>query len=131
MNRIPPDPSQDSTPEKALENSPTTYPHIELPDFDLLALLAKDDPDAFEVLREKICQQVIDRAPEHAKKRLQGLQFKVDMERQRSRTNVQACVRISDMMRSALLELNATLNDMPNETKVKSLSKCKVLPLFK
>jgi len=113
------------------EQSEDAYPHIELPDFDHLVSLAKDDPVAFEALREQLCAQVIDRAPERAKKRLEGIQFTINMERARCRTNVQACMRISEMMRSALLELNATLNIAPIDAEHTEQTKAEVVPLFK
>lgn len=120
-----------NTPNSAQNKSMETYPHIELPDFDHLVTLANEDPDAFEALREKLCGQVIERAPERSKKRLEGIQFTVDMERQRCRTNVQACLRISEMMQTALVELNKTLNkayDTPQQT---DESTADIIPLFK
>ena len=64
--------------------------------FDELARLAQEDPEAFEALRTQKIQQLIDAAP--ARRRLLGLQWQIDMERAQSNSAFDACVRISRMM---------------------------------
>ena len=67
-------------------------------DFDALAQLARDDPEAFEALRQRQIAQLIDNAPEPSRRRRQGLQWRIDMERAQSDSALSACVRISGMM---------------------------------
>ena len=67
-------------------------------DFDELARLAQEDPEAFEALRTHKIQQLIEAAPEPSRRRLLGLQWQIDMERAQSDSALSACVRISRMM---------------------------------
>lgn len=82
-----------------------------MPSFDEMAMLAKTDPAAFEMMRTELCEQAIARAPLHMRRRLQGLQFKIDMERKRSGSSMGACIRISQLMNESLLKLNAALSN--------------------
>lgn len=70
------------------------------PDFDFneWAALAKDDPEAFEQRRRALIEATIRKAKPENQHRLRGLQFRVDMERVRTRTPLAACGRISEMM---------------------------------
>ena len=67
-------------------------------DFDNWAQLAKDDPQAFEAKRLSVIEDLIDQAPPALRQRLRGLQWRIDMERERCKTPLQACIRISNMM---------------------------------
>ncbi len=82
-----------------------------MPDFDELAMLAKQDPQEFEALRAKLCNELIDSAPEPQRRRLKGLQFQVDMERRKATTPMAACIRISEMMHTSFDELRYVLNE--------------------
>lgn len=68
--------------------------------FDEWAELAKQDSDAFEAKRRKTLQQAINdcAGTEREKRMLNGLQFRVDMERRKHKTPLGACVAISDML---------------------------------
>jgi len=80
--------------------------------FDAWMDLYKTNPEEFERQRSLQVQSVIEGAPEDKQPRLNGLQFQVDMERRRSKTPMQACVRISGMMHESLCELNEALNGL-------------------
>lgn len=67
-------------------------------DFDSLAKLAQNDPEAFEAKRQEMIANLIDGAPEELRQRLVGFQWRIDMERQRCDNPLQACIRISNMM---------------------------------
>ena len=82
----------------------------QLPDFDTLVLLAKEDPEAFEQLREEQVNRVIQQSPDHLRRRLQGLQFQVDAKRQIATTPMQTCVEISRMMHESFEDLRCVLN---------------------
>ncbi|MDQ2695769.1 MAG: DUF3135 domain-containing protein [Pseudomonadota bacterium] len=86
-----------------------------LPPFDELAELARNRPDEFERLRRAACEAFINDAPEKARQRLRGLQFRIDMERRRCKTPLQACIRISAMMQDSLVDLGDTLNAVAGE----------------
>jgi hypothetical protein len=68
-------------------------------EFDEWAKLAKDDPEEFSARRQVSVGQLIDQAPtEKAKRRLERLQFHIDMEIRKSRHPMGACVRLHSMM---------------------------------
>ena len=83
-------------------------------DFDELAALAKNDPAAFEARRRQMIDGLF--ASIEARnddpqflQRLRGLQFRIDMERQRSRTSMRALLRIYSMMWDSFVEMNDLL----------------------
>ena len=68
-------------------------------DFDAWMALAKEDPEAFERRRREMIDAYLDSLPEEASRdRLQRLQWRVDRERERARTPMDAAVRLYDMM---------------------------------
>jgi len=68
-------------------------------DFEYWRKLAEEDPALFEMKRREEIDKVISNAPsKELQERLQRLQWRVDMERRRSKTATQACVRIYGMM---------------------------------
>ncbi len=81
-----------------------------LPAFDVLADLARNNPAGLEVLRNRLTDEVIRHArSEPARRRLEGIKFRIDMERRRARDPLAACVRISVMMHRSLANLQAVL----------------------
>jgi Protein of unknown function (DUF3135) len=82
-----------------------------LPAFDALAQLARRDPSALERLRERLTDEIIRRAStDAARRRLEGLKFRIDMERRRAPDALAACVRISALMHSSLADLHQALS---------------------
>ena len=68
-----------------------------LPGFDTLVDMARNDPDRLESLRRSLTDAVIAEAScDDTRRRLQGLQFRVDMERRRAATPLAATIRISE-----------------------------------
>jgi hypothetical protein len=91
-----------------------------LPAFDELVDMARNDPQGLETLRRSLTDAVITAASSEATRRkLQGLQFLVDMERRRASTPLAATIRISEMMCRSLAELRRsmveTLDPLPAE----------------
>ena len=82
-----------------------------IPSFDALVALAKKDPVEFETLRNQLCEQLLDQAPEYISRRLKGLQFKINMERQRSKTPLKSCLELSKLMNDSLIELEEALSN--------------------
>jgi hypothetical protein len=67
-------------------------------DFDELARLAKEDPEAFESRREKMIREVIDSTSPEIKRRMEGLQWQIDQIRSTSANPMSSCLKISQMM---------------------------------
>lgn len=84
-------------------------------DFDEWRVLASSDPDEFEAKRRKVLDAVIARAPEKRRKRLKGLQWRVDQVRGRSSTPLAACISLSDMMWESLAGTNGLLDALRGE----------------
>jgi hypothetical protein len=81
-----------------------------LPAFEVLVDMARNDPEGLETLRRSLTDAVIAAASnDAARRRLKGLQFRVDIERQRAPTPLAATIRISEMMCRSLAELHASL----------------------
>lgn len=81
-----------------------------LPSFDELMKLAQQDPEELEKMRQHWVEETIASAPEMFQRRLKGLQFQIDMERQKSKNSLSSCVRISQMMHEGLANLRDALN---------------------
>lgn len=81
-----------------------------LPSFDELMKLAQQDPNKLEIMRQEWIEETISQAPENFQRRLKGLQFQIDMERERANNPVSSCVRISQMMHEGLANLRDVLN---------------------
>lgn len=82
-----------------------------LPEFDQLREMAQTDPEGLERLRMQLCDQLIQSAPEAYRRKLRGLQFRVDMERRRAKTPMAACIAISGMMHDSFDRLRQVLNE--------------------
>jgi hypothetical protein len=66
-------------------------------DFDAWAALAQNDPAAFELRRQQAIEALIQAASPAHQRRLRGLQFRIDMERMRSKSPMAACLRLYQM----------------------------------
>jgi hypothetical protein len=80
-------------------------------DFDAWAALAREDPEEFELRRRAAIDALIASSPE-SRRRLEGMQFRIDMERRLAHTPLKACLRLSEMMWDAFLELKPALAEM-------------------
>ncbi len=92
----------------------------DLPDFEVLSKMAKEDPKGLEELRLKVINSIIDSAPEHHQRKLRGLQFKIDMEREKAKNPMAACIKISQMMHESFTQLRDALKDA-QENHIKQL----------
>ena len=70
----------------------TRYWAVDMPSFDEMVRLAKNDPETLERIRLKLIEETIAEAPENCHRRLRGLQFQIDMERRRASNPMSACV---------------------------------------
>jgi len=89
-----------------------------LPSFDELMRLASLEPEKLESLRKSWVDNVITNAPENYQRRLRGLQFQIDMERERASNPMSSCIRISQMMHEGLANLREALNQPEDENMV-------------
>ncbi len=71
-------------------------------DFDDWAELAQSDPEAFELRRKQAIEALIARMPEHKQQRMRCLQWKVDQVRDRAKSPMAACIKLSEMMWDSL-----------------------------
>jgi hypothetical protein len=81
-------------------------------DYDYWSQLWKDDPEAFEIERKRFIERCIASVPEEKRQRLYGLQWRVDMERQRSKTPYAALLRLQKMMWESVLGENGLLDSL-------------------
>lgn len=88
----------------------------ESPSFDELQELARLDPEAFEHWRTREIERIIEATPPHLRRRLQGMQFQIDAQRQLHPNPLGACVKISAMMHSAANELGHLLNEFSGQS---------------
>lgn len=81
-----------------------------LPAFDVLVDMARNDPQSLENLRRRLTTKVIESAStDEQRRRLEGLQFRVDMERERARSPLAATIKISEMMCHSLADLHRSM----------------------
>lgn len=74
-------------------------------DFDEWAELASGNQQAFERRRNELIENLISQSTDaKLRRRLQGIQFKIDLHRQLAKTPIQSCLKISSMMWSSLLD---------------------------
>jgi len=72
--------------------------------------MARNDPQRLENLRLRLTRSVIEgAATEQKRKRLEGLQFRVDVERKRARSPLAATIKISEMMCHSLADLHRSM----------------------
>lgn len=108
----------------------TSQNTVLIPSFEELAELAENDPFEFEALRVRLCSQMIGSAPDALKRRLQGLQFTIDMERKRSKSSYMTCLKISQMMSDSLSDLSEAITNPEEYQRRVEGRRCEVVPLF-
>ncbi|MEM7377348.1 MAG: DUF3135 domain-containing protein [Pseudomonadota bacterium] len=91
-------------------STPDLPPPVAMPDFDELATLARDNPEAFEQLRSELLEQCVQCAPPRMHRRLRGLVFELDAQRQTSQSPLAACLDASGRMWKSFDELRVQLN---------------------
>ncbi len=82
----------------------------DLPDFDTLVTLHKEQPEELERIRTELTDAILEKTTGENRRRLQGLQFRINMELRRARTPEARFVKISSMMHEAFAELNHVLH---------------------
>jgi Protein of unknown function (DUF3135) len=85
---------------------------MELPDFDSLVTLAEKHPEKLEALRHQYNQHIINAAPDSLRKKLEGLLFKIDMEKRRSKNPTQCCIKLSELMMDSFFDMQTTVRNL-------------------
>jgi hypothetical protein len=83
----------------------------DLPCFEELVKIAANNPEKLDEIRELATESLIESAPDRCRLRLRGIQFQVDMEIRRSKSPLDGCVRVFNLMNDTLWRLNSTLNE--------------------
>lgn len=100
----------------------------QLPSFERMLEMAKNDPEALERLRQEVVRDAINSAPEAFRQRLHGLQFQIDGQRLLCKSPMQACMEISKMMHDSLHHLKIYIDgDKEDAPKVEN-EPAKILP---
>lgn len=85
---------------------------VQIPDFDELATLAREDPEAFEVLRDELLERCVQCAPPRMHRRLRGMVFELNASRRTSQSPLANCLDASGRMWKAFDELRVQLNGL-------------------
>lgn len=70
--------------------------------FDEWHMLSKEDPAEFENQRQKAIDEAINQSLKASQQRLRQLQWRINMERRRSKNHLDSCIRIYSMMLDSL-----------------------------
>lgn len=81
----------------------------ELPDVDTLIKIGQSNPEQLDQIKQAAVDDLIESANENHQERLKGLQWQVDMELKKSKSAMDGCIRVSEMMHEKLWELRAVL----------------------
>lgn len=87
--------------------------------FDQWASLARHDPRAFEAARRQVLQSVIASAPQGQRRRLEGLQWKIDRERELADNSLAFCFKLSSLMWDKVLGDNGLVDNLEQLRRVK------------
>ena len=85
----------------------------DFPSFDQLAKLAQEKPEELERFRQEQVELLINSAPARLQRRLRGLQFQIDAQRELHKDSIMgSCVKLSQMMHESFAELRLSLNQI-------------------
>ncbi len=82
-------------------------------DFTFWSELARRDPERFEALRGRLILDFLASVPPERRRRLEGLQWRIDAERRRAGTPLAACITLSRMMWDSCAALQDALHGRP------------------
>lgn len=99
-------------------------------DFDAWMLLAESNPKAFELTRRRVIEVELAKAPPAIRARLEGLQWRIDMERKRQKNPMGSCIRLFEMMWDQVYGTDGLLDALTVGTLPRPLRRsAKILPL--
>ncbi len=79
-------------------------------DFDEWSKMAQQDPEKFEVMRQQLIDDLIEKTPDHFKQRIVGLQWQIDQIRKQANNPMAACLKISQQMWNTIVGEKGLLN---------------------
>ncbi|MFC3852017.1 DUF3135 domain-containing protein [Salinispirillum marinum] len=85
---------------------------IEIPDFNELMRMAREEPEALETMRKEYTEQLLASAPPESLHRLQGMAFVLDAKRRTAHSPAEVCKAMSDLMLERLKVLQANFEDI-------------------
>lgn len=91
--------------------------------FDEWVRLAKENPDAYEDMRKKMIQEVIDDTSPEVRRRMEGLQWQIDQIRSTSTNPMSSCLKISQMMWDKTIGEDGLLDHMRRLSEPSQISK--------
>lgn len=91
--------------------------------FDEWARLAKEEPEAFESMRQKMIEDVIENVAPSVKPRMEGLQWQIDQVRSKSANPMSSCLKISQMMWENVTGEDGLLENMRQLSEPQLISK--------
>lgn len=95
--------------------------------FDDWKDLAENNPQAFEQKRQDFIDSFISKASSRHRNRLQGLQWRIDVERKRSSNPLSACVRISNMMLDSVYGNTGLVQALKGDIREEAVSNAKIV----
>ena len=78
---------------------------IRLPDFDILVALYQHDPEAFEEFRRHLLRQAVNHAPKEHRPSLEKLLVRIEEERARAETPMDALRSANRMLQESMEQL--------------------------
>ncbi|MFL0809703.1 MAG: DUF3135 domain-containing protein [Agarilytica sp.] len=103
--------------------------HNDWPSFEELRRMAEQCPEKLEAFRNRQVEALIAAEPIELRRRLRGLQFQINCQRELHESPMASCIAISNMMHQSLQHLQQTLNG-PHQTEEKTVLNDNVFPLF-
>jgi hypothetical protein len=101
---------------------------MDMPSFDELMDLARNDPDGFELLRAELIDDFIGCRSEGVQSRLRGRQFVIDARRQVAGSPMKALLDIQGMMHDSVLGLREVLLVKPDTSDTPVPTSPQILP---
>ena len=83
--------------------------------------LSETNPEAFETRRRHVIEKVIESAPEHQRRRLRGLQWQIDVIRERYRNPLVSSAKLFEMMWQKVYGENGFLEALTSTAGPKSV----------
>ncbi|TFW09638.1 DUF3135 domain-containing protein [Oxalobacteraceae bacterium OM1] len=82
------------------------HPGPRLPEFDVLVALHQHDPEAFEAFRRHVLKEAVDFAPADQRPALEALLLRIEEERAKASTPMEAVLGATRMMQESVQRLN-------------------------
>jgi len=102
-------------------------------DFDVLMELTKNNPEEFEIIRQKIISDFIQSLPEDRRHRMECLQWRIDQVRAKAKNPLASCMAITEMMWQSFEKLNALFMEMKKSetsgSKAEPMQSADIIPI--